>query len=199
MTGVQTCALPICVSFSPDGRSILSASDDGTLKLWDATSGHPILSLAGHTDSVRACAFSSDGRSILSASDDGTLKLWDAASGRPILSLEGHTTWVRACAFSPDGRSILSASSDGTLKLWDASSGTLNRTVLIAGDESAGIDEVASRVLWATPGAWRHLSLRTFDLDRGAYRLYPVEAYGPLPTCPYPRSSSVEPDAESMT
>ena len=117
-------------AFSPDGRRIVSASSDHTLKLWDAESGAELRWLTGHSNSVNACAFSPDGRRIVSASDDHTLKLWDAGSGAELRTLAGHgPNNVWACAFSPDGRRIVSASSDCTLKLWDAGSGAELRTL----------------------------------------------------------------------
>lgn len=67
--GVKGCA------FSPDGSRIVSASDDKTLKLWDAENGAELASLAGHTYSVNGCAFSPDGHRVLSGSGDKTLKV----------------------------------------------------------------------------------------------------------------------------
>jgi WD40 repeat protein len=88
---VRACA------FSPDGNSILSASDDNTLRLWDAHSGESLAVLQGHTDRVLACAFSPDGNSILSASDDNTLRLWDAHSGESLriflVNEHGSAVW----------------------------------------------------------------------------------------------------------
>ena len=65
-------------------QHIISASDDNSLKLWDAKSGQEILSLSGHSNSVLSAAFSPDGKHIISASADHSLKLWDAKSGQPI-------------------------------------------------------------------------------------------------------------------
>ncbi len=109
--------------FSPNGARIVSASFDGTVRVWDAASGRALLTLEGHTDWVRRCGFSPDGACIVSASDDGTVRVWDAASGRAQLTLKGHAGRVRGCGFSPDGARIVSASDDGTVRVWDAASG----------------------------------------------------------------------------
>jgi hypothetical protein len=104
---------------TPDGRRVVSASDDQTLKVWDLESGRALATLEGHADWVNACAVTSDGRRVVSASDDKTLKVWDLESGRALTTLEGHADWVRACAVTPDGRRVVSASVDKTLKVWD--------------------------------------------------------------------------------
>jgi WD40 repeat protein len=112
-------------AFSPNGKHIVSASDDTTVRLWDAATGQPIGEpLRGHTNIVERAVFSPDGRRIVSASDDTTLRLWNADSGQPIGEpLRGHTGIVFTAAFSPDGRRIVSASDDTTVRLWDAATG----------------------------------------------------------------------------
>ena len=108
---------------TPDGRHVVSASDDKTLKVWELASGRPVATLRGHTLAVAACAVTPDGRHAVSASEDKTLKVWELASGRAVATLQGHTHYVTACAVTPDGRHVVSASQDHTLKVWELASG----------------------------------------------------------------------------
>jgi WD40 repeat protein len=113
------------VSISIDGRTVLSGSDDGTIRLWDTDTGQPIGEpLRSHTNLVRSVAFSPHSRRIVSGSYDDTIIIWDAQSGRPIGEpIQGHTGSVLSVAFSPDGHQIISGSSDGTIRLWNAQTG----------------------------------------------------------------------------
>ena len=80
------------MAFSPDGRRIVSGSDDKTVKVWDAATGQETLTLKGHTGEVHSVAFSPDGRRIVSGSYDGTVKVWDASTGQepPEQDRTGH-------------------------------------------------------------------------------------------------------------
>ncbi|MFN7900958.1 MAG: WD40 repeat domain-containing protein, partial [Synechococcaceae cyanobacterium] len=124
------CAYVRSLAFSPDGRTIATASVDTTVRLWEVKSGSPIgAPLKGHDRPVTSVAFSRDGRTIASAGGDAsgeeTVRLWDAKSGSPIgAPLKGPGVAVSSVAFSPDGRMIASASDDRTLRLWDVKSGS---------------------------------------------------------------------------
>ncbi|MEM6252746.1 MAG: P-loop NTPase fold protein [Cyanobacteria bacterium P01_D01_bin.156] len=107
------------VAFSPDGQSIVSSSDDKTIRLWDLQ-GNPIGNpFQGHSRSVFSVTFSPDGKTIVSGSADHTIRLWDL-QGNPIGEpFQGHSAPVWSVAFGPNGKTIASGSNDNTIRLWD--------------------------------------------------------------------------------
>ncbi len=102
--------------FDRDERRILSWSQDGALRLWDAATGAPIGAPMKHDAGVIGALFDKNERHILSWSEDKTLRLWDAATGAPIGAPMKHQgSWVIGARFDKDERRILSWSDDGTL------------------------------------------------------------------------------------
>ncbi|KAH8797324.1 hypothetical protein DL96DRAFT_1825321 [Flagelloscypha sp. PMI_526] len=110
------------VSFSQDGRYIVSGSEDRTVCIWEAGSGQKLRQLEGHADYVFSVTVSPDGKRIASGSRDRTIRLWDVDSGTELRNLDGHRDYVRSVAFSPDGKRIISGSEDRTVCIWDIDS-----------------------------------------------------------------------------
>ncbi len=107
-------------AFSPDGKRVVVAYNDGLAKIWPADGdGKPVL-LQGHDWQVLSAVFSPDGRQVVTASRDGTARLWSAADGKPLAVLRGHDGPVLAAGFSPDGRQVVTASADTTARLWSS-------------------------------------------------------------------------------
>lgn len=103
-------------SFSPDSQTIVTATDDNYIKLWQ-TNGTLQATLTGHTDKIIRAVFNASGQIIVSASDDQTLKIWQK-DGKLIHDIKAHSGQITSVSFSPDGKIIASASADGTVKLW---------------------------------------------------------------------------------
>jgi WD40 repeat protein len=108
------------VRFSPDGRTLASASKDCTVTLWDAATGKELRTFLGHAREVRALAYTADGTLLATSGGDGTVRLWHAATGEELTTFKGHSNTVPAVAFTPDGRTLISAGwGDRSVKLWD--------------------------------------------------------------------------------
>jgi WD40 repeat protein len=110
-------------SFSPDGTRIVTGSNDGTARVWDAQSGKALTEPMRHEGAVRSASFSADGTRIVTASKDGTARGWDAQSGKALTEPMRHKGLVVSASFSPDGTRIVTGSTDATARVWDARSG----------------------------------------------------------------------------
>ncbi len=121
------------ISFSLDGRTVVTAGADGNARLW-STATWKLLHILHHDGPVRSASFSKDGSLVVTAGDDKTARVWSVDSGQPvsIIHLDGP---VSSASFSPDGHTVVTVGSDPqghlTARLYDASTGAF----LIALDE----------------------------------------------------------------
>jgi WD40 repeat protein len=117
------------LSFAPDGRTLASSSQDGSVSIWDLQTGSLILQLKKHTAAVNAIAFSTAGDLIASGGDDRSVIIWETATGKARRTLKGHDLTVTSLAFSPDASLLASGSGNASVVLWDARNGKLNRVL----------------------------------------------------------------------
>ena len=180
--------------FTPDGRTLITSSDDETVRFWNVADGKQIRSLAGIEYPVQAVAISANGKLLATASGDenrvtkpGVVQVWETASGKPLLRFADHKRTATDVAFSPDGKRLLSTSTDQTINVYDMTTGkTLGfykghsrptNSVLFAPDSRTVISGSGGRarggneiILWDLPDA-RKLAVigkghaeRIFDL-----------------------------------
>jgi WD40 repeat protein/serine/threonine protein kinase len=120
----------IVVSFSPDGRRLLTTDAVG-VAVWDLETPGWALPLVQHADQVTSVSFRPDGRQVLTTSRDGTCRIWDAASGKEIVRALMHPLPVHGAAFSPDGRRVVTGCGEtailvrgtGEARVWNAETG----------------------------------------------------------------------------
>jgi WD40 repeat protein/tRNA A-37 threonylcarbamoyl transferase component Bud32 len=110
-------------SFSPDGRFVLTACADGTVRVWDLAAGRLAIPPLEGDERVTHVAFGADGRRVVTACEDGLARIWDAASAQPQGSLV-HPFPVRYAAFAEKGRVVTTAEDnsrgEGEACVWDA-------------------------------------------------------------------------------
>jgi WD40 repeat protein len=158
-------------SFSPDGERIVSASKDGTARVWSQgrEGAWHSVSLEGHQGLVFSAIFSPEGKRVLTASEDGTARVWsqDKDGAWHSIPLKGHQGPVFSAVFSPDGTRILTASGDGTARVWSHDEGGEWHSVILKGHQfgisSAVFSPDGTRIVTGSTGNTARLWSRGTD------------------------------------
>ena len=105
------------IAFTPDGKTLLTANGDGTLKIWNVATGESVRALPGHTGVVGAVRVTADGRYAVSAGDH-TVRIWSLPDGKPVRTIDATTPQVFSLDVSPNGQTLATGGADGTAKVW---------------------------------------------------------------------------------
>ena len=163
-----------------NGHRLVTASRDGTARVWDPSTGAVLSTLRGHRKPLSSAELSPDGATALTVAADGTARTWDAASGRQLalIRLAGPQPIAR---LSSDGRTVLASGGGSRVALFDSSQGRLIRqlrgvrgsvtTIALSADgrrAAAGTDDGDGSVRIWDVGSGRlvqHLRGEFFDGD----------------------------------
>jgi len=111
------------VAISGDGKTLVSGSEDKTIKMWDLSTGKEVRTLSGHKDYVFSIAISGDRKTAVSGSRDNMIKVWDLSTGKEVRTLSKHNRNFGCVAISADGKTLASGSWEKTIEVWDLSTG----------------------------------------------------------------------------
>jgi len=155
------------VEWTRDGTRIVTASHDGTARIWPLHGGAPLV-VEDPGRVLHAAQLDPEERLLVTASQDGSIRIWDAATGAPLRTLGVHDGPALSAAFSPDGRRVASGGIDRTVRVWPVAGGG-PATVL------TGHDGVVTAVTW-TPDGRSVISSSEYD---GTVRVWPTDGTPP--------------------
>ncbi|MYI93226.1 WD40 repeat domain-containing protein [Candidatus Poribacteria bacterium] len=169
------------LTFSPNGKLLVSGCSDGSIHLWNATAQQeglggtigqylPTLKLKGHKEKVNKLVFSPDGKTLLSGSDDGTIRAWDTTTGGILYTCPGHMQGIRHLAASEQTSILTSVDSYPTIvRLWDIKKGHQLSASYFGFTSSGTISPNATTISLDDPSDRK---LRLWDIQNRGYRSY---------------------------
>ena len=152
------------VAISPDGKYIVSGSDDYSVKIWEMKSGKLLKILNGHTNWINSVLISNDGKYIFSGSGDGSVNIWEMESGKLLKTLKGENP-IGSVGISKDAKYIVTGLENGTLNIWERESGDLVKTLV--GDKKAVTSIALSNDDKYIVSGSRDRSIKVWERDSG--------------------------------
>ena len=117
------------IAITPNGKFIISGSNDLTIRIWDLKTGDLIKTIEGHENWVSSVSLTPNGKFIVSGAFDHTIRIWELETGRLVNTLKGHKSWINTVAVTPNGEFIISGSNDNSICIWDFETGSLINTL----------------------------------------------------------------------
>ena len=153
------------MAFEPNGKHVLTAGGDWTIRLWNMNTRQSSVVCTGHTGSVWSVGWSSDLRRVVSGGPDKTVRIWDLTTGSCLHVFEGHINSICCVGWGNNGRYALSGSVDTTLRIWDVSIGSCFRVLQGHKDRvtSLACSAAAQHVLSGSVDK----SVRLWDIESG--------------------------------
>jgi len=162
-------------SFSPDGRRIVTASEDFTARIWDTATGRPTGLPLKHGHQVTAARFSSDGRWVVTACRDGTARVWDAENNAPLTPPFRHLSALVQAAFLPGDRQLVTTDKQNRIFVWPLSlpgnrpADLAQLAVFLSGAQVSLSDEAELKPLPLLAG-WQQLCVKFPGVFAGSER-----------------------------
>jgi hypothetical protein len=155
----------VSAKFSPDGKRIVTASEDKTARVWDVQPHGAARPPLQHQAKVVTASFSPDGKRVVTASYDATAQVWDVQTGQPVSPPLKHENDLSSASFSPDGTRVVTASQDQTARVWDARTGQPAFPPLRHGD-AVMMAEFSPDGKWLVTASWEGIA-QVWDAQTG--------------------------------
>jgi hypothetical protein len=153
------------VAFTPDGKRLVTVSQDATARVWDVATGRETAKFTGHTEPVRGLALLPDNRRAVTAGWGGAVRLWDLDTGKELQRFVGHVGDVWSVACDAAGKLLITAGKDRTIRVWDVETGTQQK--LLSGHASLVTAALFLRDGRRAVSAGDDGTLRLWDLRTG--------------------------------
>jgi WD40 repeat protein len=138
------------LNLSRDEKTLVVASSDGRIRIWNLATGQVERTFGDHTNSIYKAVLNPTETLVASASRDQTARIWDLATGKQLFKFDPFKCSVKSVAFSPDGKTLAAVGNDGMLKLWDVKTGKELKSLVHS--DSTEVDVSVYSVVYSRDG-----------------------------------------------